>query len=58
MDTWRYDEVRPIATGLARLAIEQPFEVFIYWREMQAVEQIERFAHEVVPLARQLVAMR
>ncbi|MFI6499859.1 LLM class flavin-dependent oxidoreductase [Nonomuraea typhae] len=41
------------ADFLAKLAIEQPFTTFIFWPEHQSVEQVVRFATEVVPLVRQ-----
>ncbi|MEU5100211.1 LLM class flavin-dependent oxidoreductase [Streptomyces sp. NPDC020996] len=40
---------------IARLATEQPYRAFVFWPEVQSVEQIERFAREVVPAARRLV---
>jgi alkanesulfonate monooxygenase SsuD/methylene tetrahydromethanopterin reductase-like flavin-dependent oxidoreductase (luciferase family) len=43
---------------IARLATEQPFRCFVFWPERQDVKQVERFAHEVVPAARALVAGR
>ncbi|WP_037677763.1 LLM class flavin-dependent oxidoreductase [Streptomyces griseus] len=40
---------------IARLATEQPYRAFIFWPEAQSVEQVQRFAREVVPAARRLV---
>lgn len=49
---------RQWAELIARLATEQPFRAYIFWPEQQTAEQIERFARDVVPLARQLSAAR
>jgi alkanesulfonate monooxygenase SsuD/methylene tetrahydromethanopterin reductase-like flavin-dependent oxidoreductase (luciferase family) len=43
------------ATLIARLATEQPFRTFIIWLEHQDLRQIELFAREVVPAARDLL---
>ena len=40
---------------IARLATEQPYRCFVFWPERQSVQQVERFAREVVPAARALV---
>jgi hypothetical protein len=44
------------AAILAQLARELRFDSFIFWPERASVEQIERFAEQVVPRTRQLVA--
>ncbi|WP_328392859.1 LLM class flavin-dependent oxidoreductase [Streptomyces sp. NBC_00390] len=41
---------------IARLATEQPFRTFVFWPERSTTEQIHRFAHDVVPVARALLA--
>jgi alkanesulfonate monooxygenase SsuD/methylene tetrahydromethanopterin reductase-like flavin-dependent oxidoreductase (luciferase family) len=43
------------ASLIARLATEQPFRCFVFWPEQGTVDQVERFAKEVVPAARALV---
>ncbi|WP_063780721.1 LLM class flavin-dependent oxidoreductase [Nonomuraea sp. SBT364] len=40
------------AAELTRLATEQPFTGFVLWPEQQGVEQVRRFAEEVVPLVK------
>lgn len=37
---------------LTRLASDQPFRTFVFWPEQTSVEQIRRFAREVVPRVR------
>jgi alkanesulfonate monooxygenase SsuD/methylene tetrahydromethanopterin reductase-like flavin-dependent oxidoreductase (luciferase family) len=44
------------AALIARLATEQPFRCFIFWPEQGTVNQIERFARDVVPAAKALVS--
>ena len=44
------------AALIARLATEQPFRCFVFWPEQGTVDQVERFATEVVPTARALVS--
>lgn len=41
------------ADFIAALAIDQPFRTFVFWPEEQSVQQIARFASEVVPLVRE-----
>ena len=43
------------AALIARLATEQPYRCFVFWPEEGTVEQVERFAKEVVPAVRALV---
>jgi alkanesulfonate monooxygenase SsuD/methylene tetrahydromethanopterin reductase-like flavin-dependent oxidoreductase (luciferase family) len=43
------------AALIARLATEQPFRCFVFWPEQGSVDQVERFAREVVPAARALI---
>ncbi|GAB1508077.1 LLM class flavin-dependent oxidoreductase [Actinophytocola sp. KF-1] len=43
------------AALIARLATEQPFRCFVFWPEQGTVDQVERFARDVVPAARALV---
>lgn len=43
------------AALIARLATEQPFRCFIFWPEEGTVDQVERFARQVVPAARELL---
>jgi alkanesulfonate monooxygenase SsuD/methylene tetrahydromethanopterin reductase-like flavin-dependent oxidoreductase (luciferase family) len=43
------------AALIARLATEQPFRCFIFWPEQGTVDQVERFARDVVPAARALI---
>jgi hypothetical protein len=40
------------AALITRLATEQPFRCFIFWPEEGTVEQVSRFANEVVPAVR------
>ncbi|HWC37305.1 MAG TPA: LLM class flavin-dependent oxidoreductase [Acidimicrobiales bacterium] len=40
---------------IANLATEQPFRTFVFWPEEHTVDQVERFAREVVPAARELL---
>jgi alkanesulfonate monooxygenase SsuD/methylene tetrahydromethanopterin reductase-like flavin-dependent oxidoreductase (luciferase family) len=42
------------ASLIARLAAEQPFRCFVFWPEEGTVDQVERFAREVVPAVRAL----
>ncbi|MDQ3790205.1 MAG: 5,10-methylene tetrahydromethanopterin reductase, partial [Actinomycetota bacterium] len=42
------------ASLIARLATEQPFRCFVFWPEQGTVDQVERFANEVVPAVRAL----
>ncbi|MEU4573461.1 LLM class flavin-dependent oxidoreductase [Nonomuraea sp. NPDC023979] len=44
------------AAELVRLATEQPFTAFVFWPERQSVEQVRRFAEEVVPLVKAALA--
>ncbi|MFD4143282.1 hypothetical protein [Streptomyces sp. NPDC058572] len=44
------------ARPIARLATEQPFRTFVFWPERSTTEQIHRFAHDAVPVARALLA--
>lgn len=44
------------AALIARLATEQPFRCFIFWPEQGTVDQVERFAKDVVPAVRQLTS--
>lgn len=44
------------AALIERLATEQPFTSFVFWPERQSVEQVTRFARDVVPAARALLA--
>ncbi|SDL29433.1 LLM class flavin-dependent oxidoreductase [Nonomuraea jiangxiensis] len=37
------------AAELTRIAAEQPFTGFVFWPERQSVDQVRRFAEEVVP---------
>jgi len=46
------------AAFFAHLATEQPFRTFVFWPEHHTLDQIERFATEVVPATRELVAGR
>jgi alkanesulfonate monooxygenase SsuD/methylene tetrahydromethanopterin reductase-like flavin-dependent oxidoreductase (luciferase family) len=43
------------AALLARLATEQPFRTFVFWPEQATVDQIWRFAREVVPAVREIL---
>jgi alkanesulfonate monooxygenase SsuD/methylene tetrahydromethanopterin reductase-like flavin-dependent oxidoreductase (luciferase family) len=43
------------AALLARLATEQPFRCFVFWPEQGTVDQVERFARDVVPAVRALL---
>lgn len=43
------------AALIVRLATEQPFRCFIFWPEQGTVDQVERFARDVVPAVRALV---
>lgn len=43
------------AVLIARLATEQPFRCFIFWPEQGTVDQVERFARDVVPAAKALI---
>jgi alkanesulfonate monooxygenase SsuD/methylene tetrahydromethanopterin reductase-like flavin-dependent oxidoreductase (luciferase family) len=60
---WRAVGAEPIranasqwASILARLAREQRFDTFIFWPEHQSVDQIRRFAEQVAPHTRELLA--
>jgi alkanesulfonate monooxygenase SsuD/methylene tetrahydromethanopterin reductase-like flavin-dependent oxidoreductase (luciferase family) len=44
------------AAILARLAREQRFDTFIFWPQRQSVDQIRRFAEQVAPHTRELLA--
>lgn len=43
------------AALIARLATEQPFRCFVFWPEQGTVDQVARFARDVVPAARALL---
>jgi alkanesulfonate monooxygenase SsuD/methylene tetrahydromethanopterin reductase-like flavin-dependent oxidoreductase (luciferase family) len=43
------------AALIARLATEQPFRCFIFWPEQGTVDQVERFARDVVPAVKALI---
>jgi hypothetical protein len=43
------------AALIARLATEQPFRCFVFWPEQGTVDQVERFAKDVVPAAKALI---
>jgi alkanesulfonate monooxygenase SsuD/methylene tetrahydromethanopterin reductase-like flavin-dependent oxidoreductase (luciferase family) len=44
------------AAMFAELATEQPFRTFVFWPEHHTLDQVERFARDVVPATRALVA--
>lgn len=48
---------RQWAELIARLASEQPFTSFVFWPQRQTVDQVARFAAEVVPAARALLGV-
>jgi alkanesulfonate monooxygenase SsuD/methylene tetrahydromethanopterin reductase-like flavin-dependent oxidoreductase (luciferase family) len=45
-------DARGWAADLTRIAAEQPFTGFVFWPEQQSVEQVRRFAEEVVPIVK------
>ncbi|RVX40992.1 alkanesulfonate monooxygenase SsuD/methylene tetrahydromethanopterin reductase-like flavin-dependent oxidoreductase (luciferase family) [Nonomuraea polychroma] len=49
---------RQWADLIVRLATEQPFRSFVFWPEQTTVGQVERFAREVAPAAREMLGRR